>query len=278
VELLKGINDQGTTILMVTHEHDLVRHFGGRIINITNGEIVYDEIVTGTNSEILPEVELAQAMENAANGVTMSIVGINASTDGQSLMKDLLVNYAGCKEKNFHNITNKDYTNLPTIMREDLEVPEIKSVNYETFTPVISAQTQVTNGIPTSEMPTLDGYYGVKLKFGAVESLSGLYTPLYAQWNFGKGRVGTFACDLNGTWSSEFIARASALSFSNLSASSVSSKRVIAMYWARLFMVVSILSHSLASRMIVTELGGSSRTLRSAFCASGVIHSASSMK
>jgi cystine transport system ATP-binding protein/L-cystine transport system ATP-binding protein len=28
VELLKGINDQGTTILMVTHEHDLVRHFG----------------------------------------------------------------------------------------------------------------------------------------------------------------------------------------------------------------------------------------------------------
>jgi cell division transport system ATP-binding protein len=51
---------------MVTHEHDLVRHFGGRIINITNGEIVYDEIVTGTNAEVLPEVELAQAMENAA--------------------------------------------------------------------------------------------------------------------------------------------------------------------------------------------------------------------
>ncbi len=65
VELLKGINDQGTTILMVTHEHDLVRHFGGRIINITNGEVVYDEVVTGTNAEILPEVELAQAMENA---------------------------------------------------------------------------------------------------------------------------------------------------------------------------------------------------------------------
>lgn len=65
VELLKGINDQGTTILMVTHEHDLVRHFGGRIINITNGEVVYDEVVTGINAEILPEVELAQAMENA---------------------------------------------------------------------------------------------------------------------------------------------------------------------------------------------------------------------
>lgn len=52
VELLKGINDQGTTILMVTHEHDLVRHFGGRIINITDGEIVFDEVVAGSTDEL----------------------------------------------------------------------------------------------------------------------------------------------------------------------------------------------------------------------------------
>jgi len=49
VELLKGINECGTTILMVTHEHDLVRHFGGRIININSGEIVFDEIIGGNN-------------------------------------------------------------------------------------------------------------------------------------------------------------------------------------------------------------------------------------
>lgn len=55
VELLKSINDQGTTILMVTHEHDLVRHFGGRIINITQGEIVYDEVITGAGDEIFDE-------------------------------------------------------------------------------------------------------------------------------------------------------------------------------------------------------------------------------
>jgi cell division ATP-binding protein FtsE len=56
VELLKGINDQGTTILMVTHEHDLVRHFGGRIINITEGEIVFDEVISGTNDELLADI------------------------------------------------------------------------------------------------------------------------------------------------------------------------------------------------------------------------------
>ncbi len=49
VELLKGINECGTTILMVTHEHDLVRHFGGRIININSGEVVFDEVIGGNN-------------------------------------------------------------------------------------------------------------------------------------------------------------------------------------------------------------------------------------
>ncbi len=47
VELLKAINERGTTILMVTHEHDLVRHFGGRIINITEGQIMFDEVIEG---------------------------------------------------------------------------------------------------------------------------------------------------------------------------------------------------------------------------------------
>ena len=43
----QGINDIGTTILMVTHEHSLVRQFGGRIINIDQGQIVFDEVIGG---------------------------------------------------------------------------------------------------------------------------------------------------------------------------------------------------------------------------------------
>ncbi|MBR1554156.1 MAG: cell division ATP-binding protein FtsE [Oscillospiraceae bacterium] len=49
VDLLRTINMQGTTILMVTHEHELVRRFGGRIISITAGQIDFDEIVEGTD-------------------------------------------------------------------------------------------------------------------------------------------------------------------------------------------------------------------------------------
>lgn len=49
VELLKEINKCGTTILMVTHEHDLVRYFGGRTITIENGSIIYDDIIGGND-------------------------------------------------------------------------------------------------------------------------------------------------------------------------------------------------------------------------------------
>ena len=39
VELLEGINQCGTTILMVTHEHEMVRRFGGRIVTIDKGTV-----------------------------------------------------------------------------------------------------------------------------------------------------------------------------------------------------------------------------------------------
>ncbi|MBQ8133870.1 MAG: cell division ATP-binding protein FtsE [Clostridia bacterium] len=40
---LVDINKRGTTVLIVTHEHDLVKEFGGRVITINGGEIEKDE-------------------------------------------------------------------------------------------------------------------------------------------------------------------------------------------------------------------------------------------
>lgn len=47
VDLLKAINACGTTVLMVTHQYDLVRYFGGRIINVNCGTVAFDEIIGG---------------------------------------------------------------------------------------------------------------------------------------------------------------------------------------------------------------------------------------
>ena len=42
MDLLSEINRQGTTVLMVTHEHSLVKHFHRRIVEIHGGKIVAD--------------------------------------------------------------------------------------------------------------------------------------------------------------------------------------------------------------------------------------------
>jgi hypothetical protein len=61
------------------------------------------------------------------------------------------------------------------------------------------------SGIEEKDIPTLDGFYGSRPKQGAEVILAGKYVPIYAQWKFGAGMVGSFMCDLNGTWSTDFV-------------------------------------------------------------------------
>ncbi len=45
VELLKRLNETGTTVIMVTHAHDLVKKFDNRVIVLEGGEVVSDGVV-----------------------------------------------------------------------------------------------------------------------------------------------------------------------------------------------------------------------------------------
>ncbi|MBO7297681.1 MAG: VWA domain-containing protein [Clostridia bacterium] len=133
--------------------------------------------------------------ENA--GVTFSFVTI-----GGNAGKDL-ENAAKLGGGRYYPVWNT--STLPKIMREDLTVDEIQDVNYKEFTPTIKDHTAVVNGIEQGDMPTLTGFYGTKVKDGVDVPLSGEFVPIYAQWKFGEGTVGSFMCDLNGTWSADFI-------------------------------------------------------------------------
>jgi len=42
IELLSEINKRGTTVLVVTHEHELVKSFGKRVITIDEGRVISD--------------------------------------------------------------------------------------------------------------------------------------------------------------------------------------------------------------------------------------------
>lgn len=55
VGLLKAINQCGTTVVMVTHEHELVKHFGGRLININQGTVIYDDVIDGEADALMDD-------------------------------------------------------------------------------------------------------------------------------------------------------------------------------------------------------------------------------
>lgn len=58
IELLNEINKQGTTIIVVTHEHDLVEKFKNRVIEINGGRVTSD---SGASSEkVMVPIEISQ--------------------------------------------------------------------------------------------------------------------------------------------------------------------------------------------------------------------------
>ena len=55
VDLLNHINANGTTVVMVTHEHELVRRFNHRVITINQGQVVSD---TAAKQHVVEEVKV----------------------------------------------------------------------------------------------------------------------------------------------------------------------------------------------------------------------------
>ena len=171
---------------------------------LANTKVEKRHIILVTDGEPGDSVEeyTEQAKLNAESGITMSVVGVQCTEAAKKAMV-ALVEAAGGDSSDFYDI--QDVLNVATSMREDLAAPEIKDVMYESFQPTISSVTNVVNNIRQEDMPTLDGFFGSKLKSGATEILSAEYVPVYAQWQYGKGMVGSFMCDLSGIWSSDFV-------------------------------------------------------------------------
>ena len=68
VELLKRLNETGTTVIMVTHAHDLVRRFDNRVIVLDGGAVVSDGSVEGGAIPVQPSshlnIEVKKPVEN----------------------------------------------------------------------------------------------------------------------------------------------------------------------------------------------------------------------
>ncbi len=151
--------------------------------------------------------------------VSMVLIGVEENSSAAEKMKhatDLCRKDENSEpEGKTYASTNHNY--LINAMREDLKADSIKEVNipeggfqpivYNEFSPIVkNVERDSENGKANALTVKLDGFYGVKVRSNDYLVLTGDYdVPLYAQWKYGKGSVGSFMCDLNGNWSANFI-------------------------------------------------------------------------
>lgn len=77
VELLKRLNETGTTVIMVTHAHELVKKFDNRVIVLEGGTIVSDGVVSNGEIPIHSSSHLnIEVKEAAENKITQKFVSV----------------------------------------------------------------------------------------------------------------------------------------------------------------------------------------------------------
>lgn len=102
---------------------------------------------------------------------------------------------------NFYKVV--DEYELPDIM--EIETLSVSSdfLNEVDFEPLV--YTRIPSVANIINLPELNGYYGARLKEGATLVLTKESDPIYAEWDYGKGKVGSFLSDLSGHYSTEYF-------------------------------------------------------------------------
>jgi len=137
-------------------------------------------------------------------GITLSVVGIGVEGEARSAMEKLVSDEYG--HGRFYGIDSSNIAELGAKMREDLNVPEITSYEPGEYKVEVNVTNSISYGVNFDNLPMLGGYYGTQAKDGANVILYAPYeTPLYAQWKYGEGSVGSFMCDFGASsWSKDF--------------------------------------------------------------------------
>ncbi len=143
-------------------------------------------------------------------GTTMSLIHI-ASSSGFSNSSQMKTAAEVLGHGRYVKVVESNLSELLTIIDEELATQMLDEAsdynNGAEFTPVIDELTSIFNGIDTRNLPKVGGYLGAKLKPKTSSPLRAEFNaPLYAQWKYGRGKVGVFMCSLNGDkWSQDWV-------------------------------------------------------------------------
>ncbi len=182
---------------------DAIMRAGRALSVINNVERKHIILVTDGNPGDSYDVYSAYIEDNYNDDITMSIVTIN--NEDHALIEQM-TNAAALGGGKYYNVKPTELHKIPETMRNDLALEAISEINYgEAFQPTIKDRTPAVAGVDGSFIPELTGYYGTVAKKDASVPLMGQYVPIYAEWKYGKGSVGSFMCDLSGIWSQTFM-------------------------------------------------------------------------
>ena len=159
--------------------------------------------------------------------VSMVLIGVEENSSTAIKMKHAtdICTPAGKDEPEGHTYASTNHQALINAMRDDLKADSIKEVNipeggfqptvYNGLSPVVqNLQRDEESQNDRKLTVKLGGFYGVKVRSTDYLVLTGDYdVPLYAQWKYGSGAVGSFMCDLNGNWSDGFLSDANGQTF-----------------------------------------------------------------
>lgn len=114
IKLLKKINEDGTTVIVVTHDKDIVKEVGGRIIELDQGRVISD---TGASQ---PEHSHNQNSDNADDSENSSELLNDAKNDNADKTED----NAEQKSENTYAVT-QEKEELMDMDRYDRLISEI---------------------------------------------------------------------------------------------------------------------------------------------------------
>ena len=175
---------------------------GRALATIQNVERKHIIMVTDGNPGDTYEEYLPYIEDNMADGITMSIVTVDIATGLMEKMEQTATAGGG----KFYNVAAGAIDTIPQVMQQDLALEAIAEIQYgEDFIPRIHDKTAVVADLEQGDIPPLGSYYGSVAKKDAVVPLMGEYVPIYAQWKYGNGNVGSFMSELNGQWSGQFM-------------------------------------------------------------------------
>ncbi len=180
---------------------DAIIRAGRTLSVIDNVEKKHIIMVTDGQPSDSYDKYLPYIQDNVADGISMSIITIGNVISGVISQMD---ETAKAGEGKHYNVT--DVSTIPQKMQQDLALEAVAEIQYgDEFMLSIKDKTTVVAGIGEDAIPPLTGYYGTMKKEDALVPLMGEFVPIYAQWKYGEGNVGSFMSDLNGEWSQKFI-------------------------------------------------------------------------